>query len=663
MRYLLVGNPNVGKSSVFNLMSETYAHVANYGGITVEKKVGKFLHGELIDLPGTYSVSPNSEDEGVVTFSLLQEKYDGIINVVDSTHLKRNLHLSLQLLELGKPMVMVVNMLDELRESGYQIDLEKLNAKLKCTVVGVSARTKEGINELLNTLKGVHPREGLKIYYGMTIEKAISQIIDLIKNQEDLALCRFIAIQVLEGNEDITKYIDFTDIDKVNLIVNTCEQEIINNKEAFSLKGAIFNYRRDFINNVIQECISAKTDLNKTKLRNKKIDKWLMHPFYGSLIFLLVLFCIYFLTFDLLGTILSDGIDYLLTEKFTPLVKSFLSNIGISDEHFIMGLVIEGIIAGVFGILVFVPQIAILFFLLALVESTGYMARVAMMLDTLLSKFGLNGKSIVPLVTGIGCNVPAIMATRTISDKKERLLTMLIIPFMSCSARIPIYALLASLFFEKYKALIIISMYLIGVVVALLSAKILSLSIFKNTTNQFILEVPPYRLPRAKNVYRITKVMIKDFIAKAGKFILLGTVVLWFLQYVGPNGVAKTQDSSFLAYLGNFFALIFTPLGFGNWQASSSLIVGFLAKELIFSSMMVIYGGEALVHEAFTGLSAFSFMVFSLLYLPCLATVGTIHQETKSLRFTIYSLLFTFGIAYIVCFLIYQVGSFIGYLI
>lgn len=656
MRYLLIGNPNVGKSSVFNLLSENYAHVANYGGITVEKKVGKFKFGDLIDLPGTYSVTPSSEDEGIVTYSLLNEKFDGIINIVDSTHIKRNLHLTIQLLERGIPVVVALNMIDELHESGKKIDCEKLSAKLKCQVVGLSARTKEGISDFLDTLKEVKARDSLKIYYGQIIEKSIEKLMSLI-DENDLVLKRWLSIQLLEGNEDIYKYVKFTNIDEAKLIVHECENSIKSTKEAFSLKGAIFNYRRDFINNIVHECLITVTDINKTKIKNHKIDKFVMHPFWGLLIFLLVLFSVYFLTFDLLGTPLSDGVDYLISEHLAPLIEKLLLFLGVNENGVIMSLVLEGIIAGVGGVLVFVPQIAILFLLLAIIESTGYMARVAIMLDTLLSKFGLNGKSIVPLVTGFGCNVPAIMATRTISDKRERLLTILIIPFMSCSARIPIYGLMASLFFEKHKAIVILSMYVIGTIVALVTAKLLSLSIFKNSANEFVLEIPPYRLPSGKNVYRHTKLMITDFIEKAGKFILLGTVVLWFLQYLGPSGVAKTNDSSFLAYLGNFMAPIFKPLGFGNWEASSSLIVGFLAKELILSSMMVIYGGEALVATAFTGLSAFSFMVFSLLYLPCLATVGTIHQETKSIRFTLLSLLFNFGVAFIVSLLVYQVGS------
>lgn len=656
MRYLLLGNPNVGKSSIFNLLTNVYAHVGNYGGITVESKVGKFGNGEIIDLPGTYSVSPNSEDEGVVTYSLINDHYNGIIDVVDSTHLKRNLHLTIQLLELGAPTYLVTNMIDELKQSGMKIDINKLSSLLKCPVIPVSARTKKGIEELRLRIKDIEVHDRLYLDYGTLIENAIEEIKYYLRADTLHVDPRWLAIQILEGNDGILEYIELNKQNNIKKIVKETEDTVINTKIALSLKGAIFNKRREFIEDVLNQSLIVISTKNHAKYFNHKIDKYVTHPIFGLFIFVFVMFSIYFLTFDLFGTMLSDLIDGFITNTFTPFVVHSLKIVGVNQDSILMSLLVDGVIAGVGGVIIFVPQIAILFFILAIIEGTGYMARVAIMLDTLLSKFGLNGKSIVPLVTGIGCNVPAIMATRTISDKKERLLTILIIPFMSCSARIPVYALLASLFFDKYKAMAIISMYIIGTCVALISAKILSLSIFKNKTNNFVLEIPPYRIPSGRNVIRHTRLMIKDFIGKAGKFILLGTIILWFLQYVGPNGIAVTQDSSFLAYLGNFISPIFTPLGFGTWQSSSSLLVGFLAKELILSSMIVIYGGEPLVHLAFTGLSAYSFMVFSLLYLPCLATVGTIYQETKSIKFTLYSLLFTFLVAYVVTFIIYQVG-------
>lgn len=656
MRYLLVGNPNVGKSSVFNLLTTTYAHVGNYGGITVEKKHGTFKYGEIIDLPGTYSVSPTSADEGIVTKSILEDNYDGIINIVDSTHLKRNLHLTIQLLELGKPVIIGLNMMDELKLTGKTIDLHKLSEKLKCAVYGISAKTKAGISELSESLKSVKQPATFRIYYGEIIEKTIAELIPLIQVNDDANLNRWKAIQILEGNSGLWDYLPRENIDKVKEIVQFCEQEIISQKLAFSLKGAIFNYRRHFINNVVNECLSTISLQNYHKEVNHKIDRIITHPFYGLIIFFLVMFGVYFFTFDLLGTVLSDLIDVFINDYFTPFIEHFLSIINVKGDSLLRSLILNGIIPGVGGVIVFVPQIAILFLMLAIIEGTGYMARVAIMLDTLFAKFGLNGKAIVPLITGIGCNVPAIMATRTIENKKERLLTIFIIPFMSCSARIPIYSLMATLFFEKHRALIILSMYIIGTIVALVFAKLLSVSIFKTEDNSFIIEIPPCRLPRMRNVLRHTKLMIRDFLEKAGKFILLGTIVIWFLLTLGPNGIALTQDSSFLAYLGKFFAPVFSPIGFGNWEASSSLIVGFMAKELILSSMLEIYGDMSLIQMSFTGLSAYTFMVFSLLYLPCLATVGVIHQETKSIKMTLLVLCFTFSVAYIVSFCVYQLG-------
>jgi len=656
MRYLLVGNPNVGKSSVFNLLSTTYAHVGNYGGITVDKKRGTFKYGEIIDLPGTYSVAPNSADEGIVTKSIIEDDYDGIINIVDSTHLKRNLHLTIELLEFGKPVIIGLNMMDELKLTGKTIDLDKLSRKLKCQVIGISAKTKSGIDELIETLKTVKQIEPFRFYYGKVIEEAIESLIPLIKTSDDENVNRWKAIQLLEGNSGLWDYLPQDNIDKVKEIVKNCEDEVIKQKIAFSLKGAIFNYRRLFINDVVNECLETISPINYHKEVNRKIDRIITHPFYGLIIFFLVMFGVYFLTFDLLGSVLSDLIYKFIGDYFTPFIDHLLTSIKVKDDSLLRSLILDGVIPGVGGVIIFVPQIAILFLMLAIIEGTGYMARVAIMLDTLFSKFGLNGKAIVPLITGIGCNVPAIMATRTIENKKERFLTIFIIPFMSCSARIPIYSLMATLFFEKHRALIILSMYIIGTIVALVTAKLLSVSIFKTDDNHFIIEIPPYRVPRPKNVLRHTKLMIRDFLEKAGKFILLGTIVIWFLLTLGPNGITLSQDSSFLAYLGKFFAPLFTPLGFGKWEAASSLIVGFMAKELILSSMIEIYGDMTLIQASFTGLSAFSFMVFSLLYLPCLATVGVIHQETKSLKMTLLSLLFTFSVAYVVSFCVYQVG-------
>lgn len=657
MRYLLLGNPNVGKSSLFNLLTNTYAHVGNHGGITVEAKLGRFPYGEIIDLPGTYSVSPSSQDEGVVTQALIKEQYNGMINIVDSTHLKRNLHLTIQLLELGAPMYIVANMIDELEKSGMKLDVDQLSNHLGCPVFSVSAKTKAGVSDLKQSIAKVEVREPLKLNYGQVIEEGITQIKHYLMANRIQVRRRWLAIQLLEGNEAVLDYIDLNKRDEIMAVIQQTEEKVIQENIALSLKGAIFNTRREYIEYVLNKCLSSSGEVNHAKYFNRKIDQVLTHPFYGLITFILVMYSMYALTFDFLGNIISDFIDGWISNDFGPFMVDLLTSFGVEQDGILMSLVVDGVIAGVGGVLVFVPQITILFFLLAVIEGTGYMSRVAMMLDTLLSKFGLNGKSIVPLVTGIGCNVPAVMSTRTIADKKERLLTILIIPFMSCSARIPIYGLLASIFFENHRGLVIISMYIIGTFVALVAAKALSLSIFKNTANNFMLEIPPYRIPSGRNVFRHTKLMVRDFVEKAGKFILLGTVMLWFLQYIGPSGVATSQDQSFLALIGKVIAPLLSPLGFGNWQSSSSLIVGFIAKELIYSSMIVIYGSHDVISHFFTPLSAYSFMLFSLLYLPCLPTVAVIKQETKSLKITLLALLFTFSVAYVITLIVYQSGS------
>lgn len=653
MRHLLLGNPNVGKSSVFNLLTNSYAHVGNYTGVTVEAKIGEFPGGELIDLPGTYSVAPSSEDEGIVTRTLLTGDYDGLINVVDATHLKRNLHLTIQLLELGKPIKIILNMMDELNDSGKDIDFVALASALNAPVYPFSARSKMGLEAVKASLLTISSQTPLKIEYPEIIEQAIAKLEGLFDDYENK---RFMAIQLLEGNTGILECFDSLNREAITAVVDQTEQAVIGAQLALSLKGAIFNARRQFIDRVVQASVKQFADIDKTKARSHRIDSVLTHSLWGSLIFIIVILSVYTLTFDLFGNLISDLLEGFFGDVLTPFVVSVLGKLGLAHDHAVVLLLTEGVIAGVGGVLVFLPQIAILFIFLALLEGTGYMARVAMMLDTLLSKFGLNGKAVVPLVTGVGCNVPAIMATRTIADKRERLLTIMIIPFMSCSARIPIYGLIASIFFNKYRGLVILSMYLIGAIVALLSAKLLSLSIFKDTNNQFVLEIPPYRLPSFVNIYRYTKMRVVDFVMKAGKFILIGTIVVWFLQYVGPSGVATTQDSSFLAYIGRIFAPVLKPLGFGNWQASSSLIVGFFAKEMIYSAMMTIYGSEAIIGQIFNPASAYAFLVFSLLYLPCLATVSVIQSESKSNRFTALTLVFGFVVAYLIALIAYNIG-------
>lgn len=651
MKYLLIGNPNVGKSSLFNRLTSTFSHVGNIGGLTVDAKVGAFEYGEIVDLPGCYSVAPSSEDEGLVTSTLLKGDFDGIINIVDGTHLKRNLHLSLELLELGVPLYLVVNMVDELEASGFVLDQDRLMQRLGIPVTVISAKNGLHVDTLKTSLQQIPPRGTYQVIYHPIIEQAIDAI---IQSLPDVSINpRWLAIQLLCGNEGVLALLSEAQRGQVLPIIERAEFAVSEKKIAHSLKGLIYSHRRDAIQQLLDGVLIQIRPINQKKQITHRIDRLIMHPVWGLIIFIFILLGVYTFTFDLVGNRMSNWLEGMLFNRMATWLESFLIDRGIPSNHLFLRLLMKGIIPGVGGVLVFIPNIMLLFILIAIVDGTGYMARVAVMLDTLLKRFGLNGKSIVPLITGIGCNVPAIMATRTIEDPKERRLTMLIIPFMSCSARIPIYALIGSIFFERYRGLIILSMYFIGTAVALFSAKWLSLSLFKINQQHFILEMPPYRWPLLRNVYRYSKTMVMDFIAKAGQFILLGTIILFFLQELGPYGMVENQEQSYLAYIGRFIAPLFTLLGFGNWQASSSLIIGFFAKELIYSSMMVIYGSKEAITLMFTPASAFAFMVFSLLYMPCLATVGVIRSESHSLRYTTLSLVFTFVVSYTVSLLIY----------
>ena len=651
----LIGNPNIGKTSLFNKLTNSYEYVGNWSGVTVEKKVGqvKKLNKEIIDLPGIYTLNPISKDESVVTSFLLEEKVDGFLNIIDASNFERNMQLTVELLELQKPVYICSNMMDVAKKKGISINTEKLQSLLGVPVIPIVARTGEGIGGIYTTLQDAsinHPH--FTLIYNTKLEAGISEIESLLKNVHDEKK-RWSAIQFLIGNEAIEAYFKEEEYFERLVSIRTALEEEIGE----SLNSSIMKERDCYITKIRQEVITQE---KSKKQWTENIDKVLTHPVLGVPIFLALMFFIFQATFAWIGTPLSDFLDGFVSGPFTDTVSRGLTSIGASN--FIINLICDGIIAGVGGVLVFIPQIFVLFFFISLLEDSGYMARIAVVMDRLMEFFGLNGKAFIPMIISFGCNVPGVMAARTIEQPKERLLTILVAPFMSCSARLPVYALFGAAFFSKNQSLVVFSLYILGIVIALIVTKILSMTLLKQETSVFFVELPSYHVPQLKTLWRSTWEKAKGFFRKAGTIIFAGSVIIWLLSYIGPHGINVEMDESFLAIIGGAFGVLFLPLGFGTWQAGASLISGFLAKEVIVSTMAIIYGvNEGVLSSAmtthFNPLSAYTFMAFVLLYMPCLATVGAIKRETQSAKWTMFATLYPFVVAYIVALVIYCIGN------
>ncbi|WP_071459048.1 ferrous iron transport protein B [Bacillus massilinigeriensis] len=666
MEIALIGNPNTGKTSLFNQLTGSYEYVGNWSGVTVEKKVGTIKNGQnqLIDLPGVYTLSPLSKDEGVVTRFFLTESFDRLLNIVDASQLKRNLQLTVQLLEFGAPIVIGLNMVDVASGRGIKIDNSKLSKSLGIPVETVVARTGKGCERLAEmiTKRTNFPLSSFRVDYGEVIEQAAESLVREMDGKTHLPK-RWLAIQFLEGNEYVADYL-LTLIEKEKLVALKEEAEANLQGEGHTalLDRHIYDKRSEAINKIVDGAISNASE--KSVPLTDRIDRIATNKILGIPFFLLLMYLMFMLTFDWLGFPLSDALDAFITGPLTNLISVGLSTVGASE--FIRALILEGIVAGVGGVLVFVPQIFILFFFISLLEDSGYMARVALVMDRMMEAVGLNGKAFIPMMIGFGCNVPGIMAARTIETPKERLLTILLTPLMSCSARLPVYALFAGAFFAGNKALIVLSLYVLGIVVSLILAKIFSKTILKGETSLFVIELPPYRVPQFQALWRSTWDKGKGFVKKAGTFIFAGSVLIWLLSYMGPDGLKVDMDDSYLAIIGGIFAPILAPIGFGTWQAGASLITGFLAKESIISTMNIIYFVpdqstlQGLLSQYYTPLSAYSFMVFILLYVPCLATTATIYKETRSRRWTVFSIIYALFIAYLISFLVYQGGRIAG---
>ena len=658
----LFGNPNTGKTSLFNNLTGSYEYVGNWSGVTVEKKIGILRQHDvpIVDLPGIYSLQPLSRDEGVATEFLLTESFSAIVNIVDASQLKRNLHLTVQLLEFGKPLIIALNMIDVAEKRGVKVDAEKLSQCIGVPVIPVIARTGKGTEELVRTILSLTEQSGpsFSIDYGRAVEAAVQKIGEQLPDDVPVSK-RWLALQFLEGNERVHAYLQtYVDVAPLRSIRDNARQTL-----GHSLAEHMYEVRDQWIANVIETSTVAMKQ--KPLTLTEKIDAIVTNKYLGLPIFLLFMYIMFMLTFDWLGSPLADLLDQFFSGPLTDWLSKLLSLIGASP--FIKELVLSGIVSGVGGVLVFVPQIFILFFFISLLEDSGYMARVAMVMDRFMEAIGLNGKAFIPMIIGFGCNVPGVMATRTIEQPKERLLTILLLPFMSCSARLPVYALFAGTFFAKNQAIVVFFLYVLGIVVALGLAKLFSAILLKDESSVFVIGLPPYRMPQALTLWRSTWDKGKGFVRKAGTFIFGGSVAIWLLTYVGPKGIGVSMDDSFLAVIGSVLAPILAPLGFGTWQAGASLITGFLAKEVVVSTMNIIYHAKDMdvlqgaIVQHFTPLSALSFMAFVLLYTPCLATVATIRKETGARKWMFVSIGCALTVAYTISFLIYEGGKLLGY--
>ena len=671
----LAGNPNVGKSVLFNSLTGARQHVANWPGVTIEKKYGlhslkdKNITVKVVDLPGIYSLSSYSMEEVVTRDFITKESPDILINVVDASNIERNLYLTMQLLELNKPMIIALNMIDVAQKQGIVIDIAELEKKLGVPVIPIVAIKGIGIEDLMSkavvpTAKRNENKEKLQLNYDQHIEEKIETIIHELDSYPDLVKdCqkRWLAIRLLEGDNII--------LDKLKEINYSSVLQKLNdiNLEG-SLLSEIVENRYKLIANLIEEAVVKTTEEHLTL--TDKIDRVVLNRVLGIPIFLLLMWIVFLLTFDLAGNPLVGLIDDLFVTSFIPSVTQLLNKWQLSPM--LISIVSEGIIGGVGSVLIFVPQIFILFFFIAFLEDSGYMARAAFIMDRVMRRIGLNGKAFIPMLLGFGCSVPAIMTARTLENENDRKVTILLTPFMSCSARLPVYLVFVTVFFPTRESGIIFSLYLLGIAVAVGLGLILKLTTFKSDYVPFILELPPYRIPTLTTILLRMWDRGKIFLIKAGTIIFGMSVIIWWLSNFSLAGSSQLEDS-FLASIGKIVAPVFAPLGFDSWQAAVAILSGFLAKEVVITTMAVIYGiGDlaassqevyfhSVISSFFTPLSAYSFMVFVLLYTPCIATLATIKRETGSYKWTIFAMAVQFVLAWVVAFLIYQVGLLLNF--
>ena len=666
LTFALAGNQNSGKTTLFNQLTGSNQHVGNFPGVTVDRKSG-VIRGhketEVTDLPGIYSMSPYTSEEIVSRQYIMNEKPKGIINIVDATNIERNLYLTLQLLELDVPMVVALNMMDEVQGNGGSILINKMEAALGVPVIPISAAKNEGISELIDHAVHVAKYQEKPLrqdfcsedYRGGAVHRAIHAVMHLIEDHVDRAgvPIRFAATKLIEGDPRVMEALALDQNEKETL------EHIVKQMEAeggLDRAAAIADMRFSFINDVVEKTVIKPRD-SKEHERSQAIDRILTGKYTAIPSFIAIIALIFWLTFNVIGAWLQDlmaaGIDALSGVVVSGLEAAKVSPVLIS-------LIRDGIFSGVGSVLSFLPIIVVLFFFLSLLEDTGYMARIAFVMDKLLRKIGLSGRSMVPMLIGFGCSVPAVMSSRTLPSERDRKLTVLLIPFMSCSAKLPIYAFFTAAFFPHHGALVMVCLYLLGILTGIIVAVLGKKTFYKGEAVPFVMELPNYRMPSAKSVGQLLWEKAKDFITKAFTVIFLATIVIWFLQTFDMHFTMVTDSSqSLLAIIAGAIAPIFKPLGFADWRISTALIAGFMAKESVVSTLNILYGSSAAIASAISAFTAFVLLVFCLLYTPCVAAIASIKREMGG-KTAFVTVFFQCVIAWLVAFIVRMIGSLIG---
>ena len=663
MLLALVGNQNCGKTTLFNQLTGSNQHVGNFPGVTIEHKIGQVIgwkNYDLVDLPGIYSIRPYSGEEKVTRDFIIDRKPDAIINIVDATNIERNLYLTLQLIEMGKPMVLALNMMDELLGNHGSVDIQKLSDRLGIPVVPIAAAKNDGVDELMRvvaeTAENARKPRRIDFCSAGPVHRCIHTVSHVVEDHADKigVPSRFAATRVIEEDDEIISALKLSE-NELELIGHAVLE--MESEGGLDRNAALAEMRYRFIEAVCYECV-VKAHESREMLRSVKIDKVLTNKYLAIPTFIAIMGFIFWMTFSVLGKWLSDllalGID-----SVTQLVDDALTAYGLNPV--VHSLVIDGVFAGVGSMLSFLPIIVVLFFFLAILEDTGYMARVAFVMDKLLRRIGLSGRSFVPMLIGFGCSVPAIMATRTLSSERDRKMTMLLIPFMSCSAKIPIYAVFTAAFFPNNGGLVMTCLYVFGMLVGIIAAKVLSKTAFTGKPVPFVMELPNYRLPSLKTVLLLMWEKAWDFIRRAFTVIFAATIVIWFLQNfdVRLNVVGQGSGDSLLAIIGTWLAPIFAPLGFGDWRVATALVTGLMAKEAVISTLGVLMGvganlSSAVLGTLFTLRSAVSFLVFCLLYTPCVAALAALRRELGSGVKTILVMASQCCVAWLAAFCVYM---------